>query len=47
MTYDGGDKFYTLNFFLSDNSVEVKEINTQNSGRAPFPKLLKRQKLAK
>ena len=46
-TYDGGDKFYTLNFFLSDNSVEVKEINTQNSGRAPFPKLLKRQKLAK
>ena len=47
VTYDGGDKFYTLNFFLSDNSVEVKEINTQNSGRAPFPKLLKRQKLAK
>lgn len=47
VSYDGGDKFYTLNFFLSDNSVEVKEINTQNSGRAPFPKLLKRQKLAK
>ena len=46
-SYDGGDKFYTLNYFLSDNSVEVKEINTQNSGRAPFPKLLKRQKLAK
>ena len=46
-TYDGGDKFYTLNFFLSDNSIEVKEINTQNSGRTPFPKLLKRQKLAK
>ena len=47
VSYDGGDKFYTLNFFLSDNSIEVKEINTQNSGRAPFPKLLKRQKLAK
>jgi len=46
-SYDGGDKYYTLNFFLSDNSVEVKEINTQNSGRTPFPKLLKRQKLAK
>lgn len=41
-SYDGGDKFYTLNYFLSDNSVEVKEINTQNSGRAAFPKLLKR-----
>lgn len=46
-SYDGGDKFYNLNYFLSDNSVEVKEINTQNSGREPFPKLLKRQKLAK
>lgn len=46
-SYDGGSKFYTLNYFLSDNSVEVKEINTQNSGRANFPKLLKRQKLAK
>ena len=27
-TYDGGEKFYTLNYFLSDCSVEVKEINT-------------------
>ena len=26
-TYDGGDKTYSLNFFLSDNSIEVKEIN--------------------
>jgi EF-hand domain-containing protein 1 len=26
-SYDGGDKYYTLNFFLSDQSVEVKEIN--------------------
>ena len=47
VSYDGGEKFYTLNYFLSDNSVEVKEINTQNNGCAPFPKLLKRQKLAK
>jgi len=46
-SYDGGEKFYTLNFFLSDNSVEVKEINKSNSGRYPFPMLLKRQKLAK
>ena len=42
VSYDGGDKFYTLNFFLSDNSIEVKEINEQNSGRFPFPMLLKR-----
>ena len=47
MSYDGGEKFYTLNYFLSDSSIEVKEINTQNSGRFAFPMLLKRQKLAK
>jgi len=46
-SYDGGDKYYTLNYFLSDNSIEVKEINAPNSGRTPFPMLLKRQKLAK
>jgi EF-hand domain-containing protein 1 len=46
-SYDGGDKTYTLNFFLSDNSVEVKEINEPNNGKTPFPMLLKRQKLAK
>ena len=27
-SYDGGDKFYTLNFFLKDDSMEVKEVNT-------------------
>lgn len=46
-SYDGGDKYFTLNYFLADNSVEVKEINAPNNGRTPFPKLLKRQKLAK
>lgn len=46
-SYDGGDKFYILNFFLSDQSVEVKEINEANNGKIPFPMLLKRKKLAK
>jgi len=46
-SYDGGDKFYTLNFFLANNTIEVKEIAEQNSGRYAFPMLLKRQKLAK
>ena len=41
-TYDGGDKYYILNYFLSDGRIEVKEINTQNSGRFPFPMLLKK-----
>ena len=27
-TYDGGDKYYVLNYFLSDGRIEVKEINT-------------------
>ena len=41
-SYDGGDKHYILNYFLSDNSIEVKEINQANTGRFPFPMLLKR-----
>jgi hypothetical protein len=27
-SYDGGDKYYVLNYYLSDGKVEVKEINT-------------------
>ena len=46
-SYDGGDKYYILNYYLSDEKVEVKEINTVNSGRTAFPMLLKKQKLAK
>ena len=46
-SYDGGDKFYRLNFFLSDNTVEVKEIIKPNNGCYPFSMLLRRQKLAK
>jgi hypothetical protein len=46
-SYDGGDKYYRLNYFLSDNTVEVKEIIRPNNGQYPFSMLLKRQKLAK
>jgi len=46
-SYDGGDKYYRLNYFLSDNTVEVKEVIKPNSGCYPFSMLLKRQKLAK
>jgi hypothetical protein len=35
-SYDGGDKFYRLNYFLSDNTIEVKEIQTPNNGCYPF-----------
>jgi EF-hand domain-containing protein 1 len=46
-SYDGGDKFYRCNYFLSDNTVEVKEIIKPNNGQYPFSMLLRRQKLAK
>ena len=32
---------------MADSKVEVKEIRYQNSGRDPFPLLLKKQKLPK
>jgi len=46
-SYDGGDKYYRLNYFLSNGTVEVKEIQTPNNGSYPFSMLLSRQKLAK
>jgi len=46
-SYDGGQKFYKMDFFLSDNTAEVREIRLQNTGKDPFPKMLNRIKLAK
>ena len=46
-TLEGGHNFYTINYFLADDTVEVKELRYQNSGRDPFPLLLNRQKLPK
>jgi hypothetical protein len=46
-TLEGGLKFYKVNFFLADDTVEVKEIIVQNSGKDSFPLLLRRQKLPK
>jgi len=36
-----------MNYFLADGTVEVKEIFRQNSGKDPFPLLLRRSKLPK
>ena len=41
-SYDGGDKFYRLNYFLSNGTVEVKEIHSPNNGSYPFSMLLQR-----
>mmetsp|Transcript_14599 Transcript_14599/g.16131 ORF Transcript_14599/g.16131 Transcript_14599/m.16131 type:complete len:516 (+) Transcript_14599:59-1606(+) len=38
---------FILHYYLSDDTVEVREVHDPNSGRDPFPLLLKRQKLKK
>lgn len=43
----GEKKPYILHYFLADDTVEVLEIQQPNSGRDPFPSLLKRQRLPK
>ena len=43
----GAVNFYKLNYFLADDTVEVKEVRKQNSGKDPFPLLLNKQKLPK
>jgi hypothetical protein len=46
-SYDGGEKMYTLNYFLADETMEVKEMRVPNSGIDNFPMLLKRMKVPK
>jgi hypothetical protein len=46
-SYDGGEKQYTLNYFLADQTMEVKEQRVPNSGIDAFPMLLKRMKVPK
>ncbi|KAF0686899.1 Aste57867_21331 [Aphanomyces stellatus] len=51
--YDDRDKLYgdlmsySLNFFLEDDTIEIKEVQKPNSGRDPFPLLLSRCRLLK
>lgn len=46
-SYDGGEKKFTMNFFLSDKTMEVKEVKVSNSGFDSFPMLLKRMQVPK
>lgn len=46
-TLCGGINYYKLNYFLADDTVEVKEIRKQNNGKDPFPLLLRRKALPK
>jgi len=46
-TLYGDLRLFTLNYFLSDDSVEVAEDNPPNSGRDPFPSFVKRSRVPK
>ncbi|KNC47049.1 uncharacterized protein AMSG_03474 [Thecamonas trahens ATCC 50062] len=49
--WDDRDKYskqlrpFNVHFFLADDTVEVREVRTNNDGRDPFPLLLNRNKL--
>lgn len=43
----GEKRPYVLHYFLADDTIEIVELQQPNSGRDPFPALLKRSKLPK
>ncbi|KAL7388932.1 hypothetical protein ABVT39_023574 [Epinephelus coioides] len=43
----GDTRPVTIQYFLVDNTVEIREVHEPNSGRDPFPVLMRRQKLPK
>lgn len=45
--YDKEEKPFIMNFYLADNMIEIREIKVNNSGKDPFPYLLRKCKLAK
>ena len=45
--YEKEEQRYKLHYYLADGQVEVCEIKVNNSGKYPFPKLLRKSKLPK
>lgn len=45
--YDKEEKLYTMRYYLADGMIEVREIKVNNSGKDPFPLLLRKSKLPK
>ncbi|XP_066515249.1 EF-hand domain-containing protein 1 isoform X2 [Hoplias malabaricus] len=43
----GEKRFVTVHYYLVDDSVEIREVQELNSGRDPFPVLLRRQRVPK
>ena len=46
-TMYGDRRPYVLHYFLEDDTVEILELNENNSGRDPFPVFLRRTLLPK
>jgi len=44
---EGDINFFTLNFFLADDTVDIKEVRVINSGKDAFPLYINRMKLPK
>lgn len=36
---------FVINYYLADDTIEIREVHFPNDGRDAFPKLLRRQKL--
>ncbi|XP_062267538.1 EF-hand domain-containing protein 1 [Platichthys flesus] len=51
--WDDADSLYketrnvTIHYFLADDTVEIREVHEPNSGRDPFPVVMRRQRLPK
>lgn len=45
--YDKEEKQYKMNYYLADGMIEVREVKINNSGKDPFPLLLRKSKLPK
>jgi len=45
--YDKEEKWYKMNYYLSDGMIEIRELKISNSGKDPFPYLLRKSKLPK
>ncbi|CAG9317837.1 unnamed protein product [Blepharisma stoltei] len=46
-SYDGGIKFYKMNYYLFDQTMEIKELRQVNTGNETFPMMLRRMKVPK
>lgn len=36
------DNPYIIHYYLADDTIDIREVNTPNNGRDPFPLMLKR-----